>query len=412
MTTLGVNFFGGYWGTRGAWMKYPLMYPNQYYRVPFFMSTANNSPLTTPYTSQQAIDLQLDYMNEYGIDYINFDFYPPELDWISGTHAEYKLLNESFRKFQTSTHRGNVKCTFIMLSEHLFFNVYDTSEWVTMVAWLRSFMSQSYWMTVLGGRPLLYFVTRSTSTGWINAYNTQGGAGTAKAAIDSLRAAVLADTGHDPYIVNMAESNADTSCLTELGLDAMSTYQLSPSSGSAGEYRPNTQIITDAQALWAAQLATGKDVVPILSAGWDYSDLCADYALSGAHDYGGENTPAGPWYVQATPAQLGAQWTAAQSFITTNYGAGAGKTRADTAIIYAWDECTEGGWIVPTPYGPYGTQKLISLAAARSISVPNTLFEHPVFNREIFNPYEAIPGGDGAGDYGRMIVNTGTMMLR
>jgi hypothetical protein len=72
------------------------------------------------------------------------------------------------------------------------------------------------------------------------------------------------------------------------------------------------------------------------------------------------------WVGPASPAQIAEQLRHALRFVRDNPHA----TLANTALIYAWNENAEGGWIVPTLFELRDEGYPLRLDAVRSVLRP------------------------------------------
>jgi hypothetical protein len=87
---------------------------------------------------------------------------------------------------------------------------------------------------------------------------------------------------------------------------------------------------------WEECKKTGKPFVAPANSGWDYRPLMRPEFP--------ERDPKGNWYTHATPAELAGNLKAALDWTRANRS----TCQADTVLVYAWDEFSEGGWICPT----------------------------------------------------------------
>ena len=69
-------------------------------------------------------------------------------------------------------------------------------------------------------------------------------------------------------------------------------------------------------------------MVPLVNAGWD----------------GRPRQYPGVWFLPPTPAELAANLRGAFDWIRANPE----TAKADTVLVYAWNEHDEGGWLCPT----------------------------------------------------------------
>lgn len=96
--------------------------------------------------------------------------------------------------------------------------------------------------------------------------------------------------------------------------------------------------IEQCQLRWQMWAANGDDVVPLAATGWDPRDRAPGCASWTPHGEGKA------WTQAPTPRQVveviddAVQWSCAHPAAAT--------TRR--VLVYAWDENSEGGWLIPT----------------------------------------------------------------
>ncbi len=182
-------------------------------------------------------------------------------------------------------------------------------------------MQQPNYETVLSGRPLLFLIPYNMTTAISN--------------ITAIRAAAAA-VGLNPYIAIQSNSYA----LATYGLDAYSAYEYSPYPPVS--FAPYSALDTACQATWPVQAALGP-VIPNGVTGWDprpeREQLAPMWEASQIPYNQMSNC-----YLTATPAQIAAH---VQSLLTW-MGANPAACPANNALLYAWNECSEGGWLIPT----------------------------------------------------------------
>ena len=135
--------------------------------------------------------------------------------------------------------------------------------------------------------------------------------------------------------------------MQDYGLDAIGAY-------AVGGGKPYASLAGQAHQFWEAGKATGANVVPIVSSGWDNRPFLENPA---------------PWYSCAstnytlppTPDQLANHLADALDWTGRNR---ASVTQANTVLIYAWNEHAEGGWLCPTlnPDGSGNSERLAAIA--------------------------------------------------
>jgi hypothetical protein len=189
---------------------------------------------------------------------------------------------------------------------------------------------QATYEKVLTTRPIVYMMADDTTS-------------TASLATDitNLRSACSGAGAGDPYFVVMDFSaTAAAADRITIGADAISNYARAFSNVALSI--PFSTLSTAVQSFWVSQAGTGAQVVPNVTTGWNILPI---------------KTRGEPWYTSATtqfemndfvdyatPSQIASLATACKVWMAANPG----SVLADTAIIYAWDEHNEGGFIRPT----------------------------------------------------------------
>jgi hypothetical protein len=150
----------------------------------------------------------------------------------------------------------------------------------------------------------------------------------------------------NPYIVvenfsaSLAAADADT-----YGADAISSYSMAIR-GEPSAAQPFSRLVENTEQDWTAYKSTGKKVVPTVMTGWDTRP---DPSRVGE-----------PYWAQATPEEIAAHLQNALKWIAANPCA----AEAKTIQIYAWNEISEGGWLLPSnpAFNPVGTGRLDAIA--------------------------------------------------
>ena len=113
---------------------------------------------------------------------------------------------------------------------------------------------------------------------------------------------------------------------------------------------PYRDLDRQTRAYWRTLAAAGVPIVPIAMVGWDTR-------ARRAHPVPWERSEstAPPnlrqYYVLPEPAELGAHLQAAVDYIGRN----ARACPSQLLLIYSWDECDEGGGLIPTVEDPSGS---------------------------------------------------------
>jgi hypothetical protein len=110
--------------------------------------------------------------------------------------------------------------------------------------------------------------------------------------------------------------------------------------------QPFSRLVENAEQDWTAYKNTGKKVIPTVMTGWDTRP---DPSRLGE-----------PYWAQATPQEIATHLRNALKWIAANRCA----AEANTIQIYAWNEISEGGWLVPSnrAFNPIGAGRLDAIA--------------------------------------------------
>ncbi|MFD7159612.1 hypothetical protein ACFV9C_33785 [Kribbella sp. NPDC059898] len=284
------------------------------------VSVAVTESVNTNGATQAIMDQEIQYAAAAGIDYWAFVYYPQD------------PLNRARNLYLSSTHRNDV--SWCALLDGNFTGAFDAN-----LPALASHWSESNYQKVLGGRPLVYFLS---------------GADADKVA--KLRAKATELGVPNPYIVVMAWTAQGAADLkTTVGADAVSRYATGGVNGAT-----YASLAAAEAGLWNDYSTAAGQVVPTVSTGWDNRPRY-DYPVSWIADY----TPLKDnWSQQATPAEIASHLGAA-----ITWGAGhAASSPANTVLIYAWNEFDEGGWICPTLYEIRDSGRPLRLDAIAGVS--------------------------------------------
>ncbi len=274
-------------------------------RLPFFAKVNGVNSVAVNGNSQAIMDQEIQYAHSAGLDYWAFDYYP------SNTGLAY--ARELYLK---SALRRLIKFCLIL-------NVNPNPDFATLT---KTYFKNPSYQKLLSGRPLLYLF----------------GIGNYSAAdIANLRQLSIKNKAGNPYIVVLGQP-VDA---LAIGADAVSAYA---AFGSNGE--PFRQLMADEQAGWEGAKASGMQVIPWVSTGWDPRPRIV-------HVTPWITYPTNGWVEKATPNEIAThlnqsfEWTAANPAVC----------QANAVLMYAWNENDEGGWLCPTLYE--GTQRIDAVRA-------------------------------------------------
>jgi hypothetical protein len=290
-----------------------------HYRLPFFARVVSDHEVSIDGASQEVMDREIAYASAAGIDY-----------WAFVTYDENDPMSLGLKNYLASRHRQDVHFSLIVEYQRLGRPDHHREQFNQIVR----MMAQPGYQKVLGGRPLFYLAFFGTDWG----LTQWGGAVPFHNALDELRAASIQAGAGDPYIVLMSEDVPHVSQLrVESGADAVTAYATQSNEAEA----PYSALAASAERFWNRCRAAGSSVVPIVMSGWDRRPRVErpvpwEKQIPGA---GLEK-----FYETGTPLEIAAHLDRAFRWMADNPQ----SSPAKAALIYAWNENDEGGWLVPT----------------------------------------------------------------
>jgi hypothetical protein len=293
-----------------------LSYPDYQFRAPFFATKTSAGVMTINGNLQATMDSEIAYAAAAGVKYWAYNWY--------GTSAGQPLGN-AWRLHQASATKADVN--WCLLPSYTQFHTDIAGGTSTYTGF---FLQSNY--EKIAGQPLVYLLSDSSTT-----------PATLAADVTALRAACVTAGCGDPYIVVMdfTPSTAAAS-KTTMGANAISNYARAGGGGTA--VSPAFSVLSASQiAFWATQAATGALVVPVITAGWNQSPMKNRTLPSYSAAF---RTKIGLNQGSVVPP-TGAELASVASSLLTWMAANPASVTANTALIYAWNEFTEGGYICP-----------------------------------------------------------------
>ncbi len=286
-------------------------------RAPFWASVTTSVSL--PVATQQRIDAEIGAAVTAGLAFWAF------LGWDPSDPA-----NAALNLYRTSTRRTEIGFCMIENMQGLYY----LGTWLPNVARTIGLMGEPGYQKVLGNRPLL-FINAMSDSDIIARFSSLDATATV---IAGIRAQAAAAGVGDPYIVMLDGWSQRAARLAGYGADAASAYA---ALGTITAPTPYASLAAAANQ-WRLDAAShGVDVVPPLSAGWDYRPrVVTPSSFFGDEANGNPNA----FYTAATPAELTAHVADGIAWMRANEDA----APAQAALLYAWNEFTEGGFICPT----------------------------------------------------------------
>jgi hypothetical protein len=310
----GYNGIWDQWAHHWMYDKLPFYsYPNPSGTPPEYL--AYNVGVGVP-NQQAKIDAELLYAKNAGISYFAYLKYED-----NSSLAKARELHDQ------SIYKNDVKIAWIN---------WDKDSASGLIASCDAFTKPNY-MKVLNNRPLVY------SKDCTPADIGPGG-------VSSLRY-WCSFRGINPYVVILSSSQAGAeSCAATQDYDAISVYaQDSPS-----QNQPYADYAASIVSNWNSFAATGRKIIPWVSAGWDPRPRIFGMPVNYVYPYytnpiNGTQyfTPASGYVQRPEPWQISSEVFSAFHY-NKNWP---NVAEANTALVYAWNEFTEGGWLCPTTFG-------------------------------------------------------------
>jgi len=212
-----------------------------------------------------------------------------------------------------------------------------------------SYMRQQNYQRVVNDRPLWFLFDDGGYKTELPGYWGNNPAEFATALL-RFRAAVQAAGLPNPYIV-MLDGGADGNAATaaSLGADAVSNYI--PDFGAEARAKPWAKVAASISSYWkrlgSSASAHGIKVVPIAATGWDTRPRKQN-VVSWEVATRPPNEDLSVYDVLPTPRELTVELQSSVSYVTNNPKIADSKV----VLIYAWDECDEGGNCLIPHYNP------------------------------------------------------------
>ncbi len=275
--------------------------------------------------TQAAVDQEIALAADGGLDFFVFDYYA---EVGPGNPGAAENANNGLKYYLTSPNKSRLRFAVVYVN-HSFS---PTANWdANVAAWIDLMRDPQY--VSIAGRPILIVIRPDLlRTAW-------GSAAAARAALDRLRAQAIAAGLPSPLIGGGAvyEAGAYASTSAADGYDFLTTYALDVDDTTIfpsvpTDYSDMTRTQTE---LWRGLAAASPlPYVPSALAGWDARPI-----------------PEGTnWITGQTSDGLRALIVAERDAIDhhANFRLPARDGSIGVALVYAWNELSEGGYIVPT----------------------------------------------------------------
>lgn len=308
--------------------------PEQYRaRAPFWATVGDGVAL--PALTQGRMDAEIAQALAARLDYFAFVGFNDDDPASTALHA-----------FRASGARAGMGFCMIETMQSLYY----LGTFLPNVARTVALMADPGHVRVMDGRPLLFVLSMSTAL----MVERFGSVGTLQLVLDGIRERAIAAGVGNPYIVVMDGWAPRAVRLAALGADAAGAYV------APGEFvgaRPYGQLTASVRA-WREEAARGARIVPPMMAGWDFRPR-----ITTPSPFWSSAGSLADYYQMPTAPELTVHAAEVRDWIAANPNA----CPAQTGLLYAWNEFTEGGFVCPTYLSgqPAGdTSRIAALAAA------------------------------------------------
>lgn len=300
--TLGVIRWDAWYGGNVTKEVEKTLSPTKYhYRLPWFANVSQRNKVIINGSKKGIMDKEIIFAYEAGINYWAFLIYP-----------ESNPMSRAINQYLKSEYRD--KINFCMILKNTL-NKNSSQEWNRTLKLLQ----EPGYQKVLNGRPLVYVFTKNISFKIINKFRKDAN-----------------KLGFNPYIVYMGwDPVANSKKYAKLKFDAFSSYA---KSSKKSKYRALAKTV---EKDWERSLQNKVPLVPLVTTGWDKNPR-KDHHVSWEKNKQYFRQKVFPSL--ATPKEISLHLSNAIGFVKSNPS----LTKANTIIIYAWNENDEGGWVIPT----------------------------------------------------------------
>lgn len=271
-----------------------------HFRVPFFGTIEADGTVKFNEYTQAIFDQEILYAADAGIAYWAYVWYDPSAG-----------LSKARQLHVNSPYKDRVKMCSIFDANAI--NNPDIQREV------KNLLKDSCWMTVQGGRPLMFYMIGQSTQDSI------------KKDISFYRAACEEMGIPAPFVALMGANN---STMNATVADCISDYTVHVNGGGG----PYVSLAKAAVDRWNRAQYPKTQIIPAIVTGW-YDTPRVENPVSW-----GELISPDSWMQYATPEELAAHLTDGLKWVSENTDI----TYANSMLMYAWNEHDEGGWICPT----------------------------------------------------------------
>lgn len=323
------------------------------FRAPWFAQVA--SPYLLKCIGTQAnVNTEIQMAATAGIDYFAF------MNYQTGSPLGYADPNVSvaWNYYQASPNKTLVKWCWMTQENHWGSTTFSDNTWQSFLNNIATTQcTQTNYQKVLTNRPLVFV---------FNYYGTVVSTVNMATAISYFRSRCIAAGLGTPYMVMQTDDTSISGAAaraTACGFDAVSNYAIAAVAAeppTGGDYNV---LDTAVKNRWAAQIAAGK-VLPCGVSGWD---LRTRYRCPEGNSHAMPRIGDGLYWMAPSPARVAQHIGDLMTFVTGH----AAQCDAQAALLYSWDECTEGGnALIPTLGDPPVSGSTNMLTAVKAVLRP------------------------------------------
>lgn len=281
-----------------------------HYRVPFCGEILSENRVKIECDTQEAINKEIVSASSAGLNFWAFDFYGKE-----------NPMSRVLHLYLQSSRKSHMKFAINIMFPHSGFLKSD-------VPYIYDLMKDNDYIKTNISRPLLFIYSIQQDV----VDKEWGGAKEVRDFFVRFRDGAIKRGIGNPYIVVLDFNPERAKKWVDLyGFDAISTY----ATHARGKGAPYRDLVRHTENYWKRSRKTGAKVVPIVMAGWNPRPrVSTPLPWTKKKDES--------WYHEPQPSELTTHLRSAIDWSKANYGANA------LIIIYAWNECIEGGCIVPS----------------------------------------------------------------
>lgn len=294
--------------------------PARYHlRMPFFGRETDFDRVRIDGYSQVTMDEEIEYAHSAGLSYWAFDAY-----------ARTSPMSNALKLYLSSSKRGMID--FCLLTD------IGSLANQNLISWQRELLREESYQCVLDRRPIFFILLPGPE-----AVNRIGGIARAQILVERFRETVASGGPGSPYLVLLNQIPSLVAQYAEkLGCDAIGAYAINRNLPHA----PFAQLAEDTKELWDQFAATGLSVVPPITTGFDRRPR-AEHPVPWEHQSTVGETAVEIYYETAKPKEIADELAECIKWIRAHPRV----APANTALIYAWNEFDEGGWLCPTYRG-------------------------------------------------------------